>query len=44
MREIQKLQIPTYDGMSNVLFWDVLMKLSHSAVKRSYDKEALMIT
>lgn len=37
---IRDLGIPTYEKMSKVMFYDVLMKLSHKIVKDYFDQTA----
>ena len=38
-RQIMALEIPTYDSMKKVMFYDVLMKLCHQSIKLFYEKE-----
>ena len=40
-RLIKKLEIPTYDKMTHVMYYDVLMKLSHQVVKHHFLKPRL---
>ena len=35
-RQIIELEIPTFDKMRNVMFYDVLMKLCHQTVKMHF--------
>ena len=38
-RQIMALEIPTYEMMKKVMFYDVLMKLCHQSIKLFYEKE-----
>ena len=40
-RQIMALEIPTYDSMKRVMFYDVLMKLCHQSIKLFYEKEEI---
>ena len=40
-RQIMALEIPTFCNMSKVMFYDVLMKLSHQTVKLYLEKDEL---
>ena len=40
-RIIKLLEIPTYDNMTRVMYYDVLMKLSHQVVKHQFLKPRL---